>query len=228
MIALFFKSIILNLYIKIKEVFYLSKLQKKYPNCEFYYGAKISNSVFGNYNTVFNDVIMDFCMIGDYSYVQKKTTIFNAQIGKFCSIASGVSIGPGFHDTNRVSTHPSFYDNSTPLSFVFAKEKENSSVKRTIIGDDVWIGERAILIDGVKIGTGAVIAAGAVVTKDVAAYSIVAGVPAKEIKKRFPDEVVLQLLSSKWWLHPEDWLKENYIYFHDIEAFLELIKTKQI
>lgn len=226
MIGLFLKSIMRNFYINIKEVISLSKLQKKYPNCEFYIGAKISNSEFGNYNVIFNDVLMDSCIIGDHSYVQKKATMFNAKIGKFCSIASGVSIGPGIHKMDGVSTHPVFYLQNTPLKKKFSDKDLIKSSKTTTIGHDVWIAERAILIDGISIGTGAIIAAGSVVTKDVEPYSIVGGIPAKHIKYRFDEKERELLLASQWWDLPEEWLMKNYSLFSSTPEFLNKIQNK--
>ncbi len=99
-----------------------------------------------------------------------------------------MSIGLGRHPTSHVSTHPSFYSVSQPLSKTFSKYDTFNCFERTSIGHDVWIGESALVVDGVKISTGAIIAAGAVVTKDVPAYAIVAGVPARVIKYRFSEE----------------------------------------
>lgn len=226
MIGIFFKNIVRNFYISINEVISLSKLQKKYPNCEFYVGAKISNSVFGNYNIIFSDVLMDSCTIGDHTYVQKKATIFNTEIGKFCSIASGVSIGPGIHKMDGISTHPVFYLKNTPLKKKFSDKDLFESSKTTIVGHDVWIGERAILIDGISIGTGAIIAAGSVVTKDVEPYSIIGGIPAKHIKYRFEEREREVLLASEWWNLPEEWLISNYSLFSTTPEFLHKIQNK--
>lgn len=225
MILIFFKRLFQNLCTGVSEVFSLSKLQKKYPNCAFYPGAKIYNSVFGNYNIVFNDVLMAECAIGDHTYIQKRATLFNADIGKFCSIASGVSIGPGMHKTDRVSTHPAFYLKDTPLLKKFSDKDLFISYKRTSIGHDVWIGEKAIVLDGITIGHGAIIAASSVVTKDVAPYSIVGGIPAKHIRSRFDETKIEGLLKLEWWNYPEDWLAKHYIDFGEISNFL--LKAKQ-
>jgi acetyltransferase-like isoleucine patch superfamily enzyme len=226
MIIFFLKNIFTNSYLRIKEMISLAKLQSKYPNCKFYPGAIVSNSIFGNYNVIFNDVLMDSCILGDHSYIQKNAAIFNARIGKFCSIASGVSIGPGIHKMNGVSTHPAFYLKNTPLKKTFSNYDSINSSKTTIIGHDVWIAERAILVDGVSIGTGAIIAAGAVVTKDVEPYAIVGGIPAKHIKYRFEENERKLLLASKWWDLPEEWLMNNYSLFSDIPKFLQKIENK--
>src|SRR5690606_29947135 len=88
------------------------------------------------------------------------------------------------------------------------------------IGNDVWIGEDAIIMGGVKIGDGAIIAARAVVTKDVPPYSIYGGVPAKLIKYRFDNYIIKKLLAIKWWDLEESWIRENYYLFHDAEKFI--------
>ena len=152
--------------------------------------------------------------------------MFNAKIGKFCSIASGVSIGPGIHKMDGVSTHPVFYLQNTPLKKKFSDKDLIKSSKTTTIGHDVWIAERAILIDGISIGTGAIIAAGSVVTKDVEPYSIVGGIPAKHIKYRFDEKERELLLASQWWDLPEEWLMKNYSLFSSTPEFLNKIQNK--
>jgi acetyltransferase-like isoleucine patch superfamily enzyme len=226
MIFIFFKRLFHNLFVELYQTLVLSKLQKQFSTCEFYPGAKISNSVFGNYNVVFGDVLMDSCILQDHTYVQKKTTIFNAHIGKFCSIASNVSIGPGIHKTDGVSTHPVFFLKNTPLKKIYNDRDSFESSKLTRIGHDVWIGEGAILIDGITVGTGAIIAAGAVITKDVEPYSIVGGIPGKHIKYRFKEEEIEKLLDSEWWNYPEDWLQRNYKSFDNINDFLFITKQQ--
>lgn len=223
-----FKNSLLCLKKLCNSLYRNAALRAKHPTGTFDLTSQIVGCDFEKYVVIFDNTILCNSKIDSYTYIQKYSTVFNAEIGKFCSIATGVSISPGSHNTNRVSTHPSFFDNSTPLPLVFAEEKEIVSIKRTKIGDDVWIGERAILLDGINIGIGAVVAAGAVVTKDVAPYTIVGGVPAKEIKKRFSENEIEQLLASKWWLKPEKWLKENHTYFTDVKLFLELIKKGNV
>lgn len=102
----------------------------------------------------------------------------------------------------------------------FEKLFDESSPKN-IIGNDVWIGARAMILSGVKIGDGAVIAAGAVVTKDVEPYTIVGGVPAKPIRKRFTDEQIDALIKLKWWDKDDVWMRDHAAMFRHVE---ELIK----
>ncbi len=218
---LFFRELLHNIYISICDLYILTKLQKNNPTCKFYGGSKITNSLFGYYNIVFNDVLIDSCIVGDHTYIQKKTTIFNATIGKYCSIASGVSIGPGIHKIDGISTHPIFYLFNTPLIKKYSNKDLFVSSEKTIIGHDVWIGERAILIDGVVVGTGAIIAAGSVVTKNVAPYSVVGGVPAKVLKYRFNEKEIDFLLKSEWWNNSEEWFEKNYHLFTSTTQFFE-------
>ncbi len=131
----------------------------------------------------------------------------------FCSIASNVTIGPGIHKMDGISTHPSFYTFNTPLPKRFVISDLFLNSKRVSIGHDVWIGEKVIILDGLKIGTGAIIAAGAVVTKDVEPYAIVGGVPAKILKYRFEPQLIQQLLESCWWNQSEEWFKEHISIF---------------
>lgn len=198
-----FKAFLYNNYV-------LAKYQTKYGSSKFYSSIKLDHVIFGDFNVVFYNVSIGNSIIGSHTYIQKNSTIFNANIGKYCSIASNVSIGPGIHKTNGLSTHPAFYLQDTPLQIRYVGTDKFTPFKRTIIEHDVWIGEKAIIIDGVTIGTGAIIAAGSVVTKNVRPYEIVGGAPAKVIKKRFDDEVIEKLLKSKWWDQPEDWIEKNH------------------
>jgi acetyltransferase-like isoleucine patch superfamily enzyme/SAM-dependent methyltransferase len=165
--------------------------------------------------------------IGDYTYADGPVewVLSNLderiEIGKFCAIAPKVTIfGGGEHDTQRTTTFP--------LNLFFRPETlqhgnlDATTKGITRIGNDVWIGQGATLLSGITVGNGAVIGAEAVVTRDVPAYTIVAGNPARVIRPRFSDEVIAQLLDLKWWdweieqiqanldqlqSHPEDWLK---------------------
>lgn len=142
--------------------------------------------------------------MGRYSYVGSRARITDAVIGNFCSIGAGCGIGGGIHPTNLVSTSPVFLNGRNILKKNFANIQYEPS-KTVTIGNDVWIGEGACIVSGIKIGDGAVVGAHAVVTKDVEPYSIVAGVPAKPIRKRFDDDTIRKLLELKWWdLSDED------------------------
>ena len=220
----FIREIFKNIYYKTYELKLLINLQKDNNTCKFYKGSNIANTKFGKYNIIFNNVLMDKCLIGDHSYIQKNSSVFNTEIGKFCSIASNVSIGPGIHKTDSISTHPVFFLSNTPLVKKYSDIDLFESSKRTIIGHDVWIGEKSLIMDGVEIGTGAIIAAGSVVTKNVEPYAIVGGVPAKLLKYRFKENEIASLLESEWWNRSEEWLQQNFQAFKNIDSFLNILK----
>ena len=146
------------------------------------YAAYGKNILIGNKTCVTEDV-----EIGDYSYINDNSYVENCIIGKFCSISSGVYICPYEHQLGNFSTSPLFED------------KGVAKRKKVIIGNDVLISLNAIILSGVSIGNGAVIAAGAVVTKDVSPYEVVGGVPAKNIGWRMPEDKRKELLQSCWW-----------------------------
>ncbi|MGV8843071.1 MAG: CatB-related O-acetyltransferase [Pseudomonas sp.] len=132
--------------------------------------------------------------VGAMTYIRSSSELFNvSRIGRFCSIGNGVVLGQdkAAHPLHWVSTHPFQFTNSR---FSYA-----GGIEPVEIGHDVWIGRDAMVMEGVKIGTGAVIAARSVVTRDVPAYAIVAGVPARVVKYRHSPEIVAGLLESAWW-----------------------------
>lgn len=124
--------------------------------------------------------------VGYRSYANE-SLIRNAVIGRYCSIGRRCSVGAALHDIGAFSTHSK------------AAARDFQRDPQTIIGNDVWIGDNALVLAGVNVGDGAVIAGGAVVTKDVAPYAIVAGIPAREQRLRFDEAVVSRLLEVNWW-----------------------------
>jgi acetyltransferase-like isoleucine patch superfamily enzyme len=143
-------------------------------------------------------VRLGFCEIGDYTRIRHFSTIYYAKIGKFSTISKNVRIGIGQHPTNLISTNLIFYRNN-PITNKWAKPIKFEEYKPICIGNDVWIGESSMIMGGVIIGDGAIVAARSVVTKDVPPYAIVAGVPAKIVKYRFDQETINRLLKIKWW-----------------------------
>lgn len=142
--------------------------------------------------------------IDSFSYVSYFSHLQNVTVGKYCSIAKRVSVGLGFHPTNFISSSPIFYSPKNPLFKSIVKDKKFEDIKPSFIGNDVWIGANTVILDGVRIGHGSIIGANSVVTKDVEPYSIVGGVPAKLIRKRFLEEEIEFLLKLEWWDKPLD------------------------
>jgi acetyltransferase-like isoleucine patch superfamily enzyme len=161
---------------------------------------------------------------GIFSYVSTNTQIRNAEIGKFCSIADNVKVGLGFHPVNFISTHPAFY--SVGKKFLtFSDSQLFDEYRRTTIGNDVWIGSNVLIVGGIKIGDGAILASGSIVTKDVEPYAIMGGNPCKLIRYRFESDLIEKLLNFKWWDKDLKWIEDNYTQFNDKEKFLNLIGT---
>ena len=135
-----------------------------------------------------------------FSYIGRNSIVQNAEIGAFCSIANDVYIGLGRHPSNLFSMSPLFYRTSNTFKVkLIDVDYDFAEYKKISIGHDVWIGARATILDGVTIGNGAIVAANAVVTKNVPSYGVVAGVPAKVISYRFPENKIDALEKKEWW-----------------------------
>ena len=188
------------------------------------------SSFFEGQNNVWDNATFSGYM-GYGSYIGH-SSIISGKIGRFSSIAYDVKTIFGNHPTSKfVSTHPAFFSTAKQTGFTYVSENlfnetsyADDEGHKIVIGNDVWIGAGALLLAGVRIGDGAIVAAGAVVTKDVEPYTIVGGVPAKVIKKRFTDEQIEFLTAFKWWEKDIDWIKENCEKFQDIETFIREFK----
>jgi acetyltransferase-like isoleucine patch superfamily enzyme len=174
------------------------------------YGAELSGCSFSEYNTVYKYARLRDVQMGRCSYVGRDTQVYHARIGSFTSIGPQVLIGLGEHPADGfVSTHPMFYSNRGQSNPVIIDKPLFDEMPTTEIGNDVWIGARAVLRTGVKIGDGAIVAAGAVVVKNVEPFSIVGGVPAKHIRYRFSPEEIERIRESDWWNKDLAWLKQH-------------------
>jgi virginiamycin A acetyltransferase len=134
--------------------------------------------------------------IGDHTYVNKNTVICSGEIGRFCSIGYYCQIGMYQHPLHRISSSSRLYGDFSVLP---GKKPFHEVARPPVVEHDVWIASHVHVMQGIRIGTGAVIAAGAVVTSDVPPYSIAGGVPSKVIRKRFDDRAIELLLQSRWW-----------------------------
>lgn len=171
--------------------------------------------------------------LGLGSYIGPNSYILG-EIGRYSSIAPYVKVIHGRHPYTApyTSTNPIFYSLQKQNGVTFTKESRfdefvffDKEKKIPIsIGNDCWIGERALLIGGIKIGDGAVVLAGAVVTKDVPPYSIVGGVPSKIVKYRYDNQTVEFLLKFKWWEKDVNWLSKNINLMNNIELLIKSTK----
>jgi len=152
-----------------------------------------------------------------------------SEIGAYCSIAPGAKIGGlGRHPTDWISTHPAFYSTLGQAGLAFADKDMVDECVQTKIGNDVWIGTNAIIMDGVTVHDGAVIGAGAVVTKDVPPYAVVGGVPAKVIRYRFSDEIIDEIRSLQWWDWPTGVLQKLASKFAPADITVEKLRELKL
>ena len=170
-----------------------------YNNVQISKKATVSNTQTEEYVHLANYCNVSNCKIGSYTSIGRFSNVFNTKIGRFCSISWNVTIGATQHPLRNLTTHAFPY--VTMFDFT---DRDNKIVQYTNIGNDVWIGTNAVIMPGVVINNGAVIGANAVVTKDVEAYGIYVGVPAKKINSRFSPELIKVLQKLEWW----DWSRE--------------------
>ncbi len=208
----FFRGIIKNLFNpRISCFAFVSSNNSIDKTVVVYRGAKIKGAV-----------------IGAHTYISANTDIENAEIGKFCSVADYCRIGMSSHSLNFLSTSPIFTQTGNALQDRWIEKdifEKKSDEERTYIGNDVWIGSHAMVLGGVKVGDGAVIGAGAVVTKDVPPYAIVGGVPARIIRYRFSPDIIKELEELQWWLLPEEGIKNNIHLFQTGNIHVDTIKS---
>ena len=194
-------------------------LPRIHPDCQ------ITDSTFGAYVEIGQGSRVAHSTFQDYAYCDRLSDIANTTVAKFANIAAMTRIGPTDHPMGNASLHHFLYrssyywEDATDDPAFFAHRQS----RRTTLGPDCWIGHGAIIRPEVTVGAGAVVAAGAVVTKDVAPYMIVAGVPATPLRERFTRSVADRMLALAWWDWPHDRLRASLDDFRRLpaEEFLE-------
>lgn len=190
-----------------------------HPDCE------VTDASFGRYVEIGRGTRLAHCSFDDYSYCDRFADIANATVGKFSNIASYVRIGATDHPMQKASLHhflyrsSDYFDDADHDADWFALRR----ARRAFIGHDTWLGHGAQVRPEVTIGHGAVVAGGAIVTKDVPPYMIVAGIPAEPLRARFEAPVADRLMALAWWDWPHDRLRAALEDFRQLsaEAFLE-------
>ena len=183
----------------------------------------VKDCVFGAYVELGNGCVVTESEIGDYTYLFADNDVYCSFVGKFNSIATGVRLNPVQHPMReRAAAHHLTY-----RAAHYGLGEDDPAIihwrrgMRVTTGNDVWIGHNAIVMGGVTLGDGAVVAAGAVVTHDVAPYEIVGGVPARHMGWRYDAETIAALLRIRWWDWSHEELKERLKDFNDVPAFLQ-------
>lgn len=187
--------------------------------------ARLREVKLGRFTEIAERVQLAECDIGDYTYIERQAEAIYCSIGKFCAIAANARLNALAHPIERVSQHKFTYRPNE--YFVRAKLDSGFRAKRAaarvVIGNDVWIGHGAVVMPGIAIGHGAVIGANAVVTKDVEPYAIVAGLPARFLRWRFPPDTVKRLIALAWWNWDRDKLAQAVVDMQrlSVDDFLE-------
>ena len=169
--------------------------------------AELKASRLGRHAIIGERVILRDVTVGDFTYFERHAEAIYADIGKFCAIAANTRINALEHPIDRVTQHKLSYRPNEYFRYLGVDQefRARRASRRVTIGHDVWIGHGAVVMPGVTIGNGAVIGANAVVTRDVPGWTIVAGVPALELKERFPAGIAARIEKMAWW----DWPREK-------------------
>lgn len=190
-------------------------------------------SVFEGRNALAGGVRVIRSQVGLGTYLAERAFLSDTRIGRFSSVGPQVVTVIGTHPTTGfVSTHPAFFSTRQQAGFSFVERDrfEEFGVRRFAgyrlveIGSDVWLGQGALILQGVKVGHGAVVAAGSVVTKDVPPYAIVGGVPARVLRYRFDEDTVARLLATAWWQRDFAEIARLAPHFNDADNLLRLLE----
>lgn len=167
----------------------------------------VTNSRLERHNKLYRECWLWEVQMGAYSYVAPRAEISMTSIGRFCSIGARFQCSIGDHPVDFVSTSPMFFSPLKQCGVSFTDKELFKERTGITIANDVWIGAGVFIKDGTRIGNGAIVAAGSVVINDVPDYAIVGGVPAKLIHYRFPEDIIVSLLTIQWWNWDEEKLR---------------------
>lgn len=217
---------------KVKDGFSLFKLKARNQTI-------IEKSVKVNFQTDMEDNVKIYrntkivnSFIGRGTYIGWNSVLNRVKVGRFCSIAPFVEVIYGRHAIDEfVSSHPAFYSTAAQSGFSFVKESKfdefvyanKSSNYSVVIGNDVWIGYGVKIMEGLTIGDGAIVGAGSLVTKNVEAYGIYVGIPAKKVRLRFDSEIVEKLIEARWWNKDFEWIRKNSDLFDSPDKIIKAL-----
>lgn len=197
-------------------------------NVRIDYGAEFNlQTEIGRFVRIYHHTNIKDSVVGGYTYIQNNCILEKCKIGSFCSLGDNVKVLSATHPTKDfVSTCPAFFSTVCQCLTTFTDRNLFDEFRRVqgygcIIGNDVWIGSNVIILGGVTIGHGAIVAAGSIVNKDVPPYAIVAGIPAKIIRYRFDQYQIKRLLDNPWWNKPNEWIRKHAKDFVNIQQYLE-------
>lgn len=190
----------------IQHILQKFRLESIYEGLHLGYLCRIRNVDFNKFNSVGEYCRINNSTLNSYSYVAQHSVINNTIIGGYCSIGQNVQVGLSSHKTDYYST--------SPFLFKLVDPYFDEGPRKTVIGNNVWIGNNATIIGGIKVGDGAIIGAGSIVLKDVEPYSIVAGIPAVIRKYRYNGEIIDKLLKVDWVNSPPRELHEEFKNIH--------------
>jgi phosphonate metabolism protein (transferase hexapeptide repeat family) len=182
--------------------------------------ARVENCRLGRYTEVAEGCRLAETDLGDYSYIMSNGQTWCATIGKFTNIAASVRLNATHHPMSRATLHHityragDYFDDAENEPDFFAARR----AQRVTIGHDTWIGHGVTVLPGVRVGDGAVVGSGAVVTRDVAPYTIIAGVPARPMRERFPAAIAARLQALAWWDWDHGRLRSALDDFRDLSA----------
>jgi len=213
-------------------LFYKLKYAKK---CRIHTSSNIilGKCSFEGKNSLGKGTYLSNSVLGYGSYIGSNCEFTRCDIGRFCSIGSNIRVVSANHPScGFVSSHPAFYSDTYFFSYVkeskFNEHLTTEAGYECEIGNDVWIGDNVLIKGGVTIGDGAVIGMGSVVTKDVEPYTIVAGVPAKKIRRRFNDDTADALLRIRWWDNTPEWIADHSEEFQNAYDFVNNYQNRDV